>query len=98
MENKIDYSILPTSLQLGMKLYIERGILPGGFLTAMLENNLVKTFERADRKNRVMVFEYLSFLCNEAPATCWGSPGSVNRWHKLGGLEGIVSDYGSIKN
>lgn len=78
----IDYSTLPEHMQDGMRLYIESGINPGSFLRAVLENNLMEALGRADHINRHALFEYGSFLYNEAPPNCFGSPENVAAWIK----------------
>jgi len=72
-----------------MQRYIERGILPGGFLTAVLENNLVLAAMRADNTNRHRLLDFAEFLYSEAPSICWGSRERVERWIKQGGLRGM---------
>lgn len=60
--------------------YVENRILPGDFLTAVLSNNLSEAAGCADLYNRRRLFEYVSWLYNEAPATCWGSSEKVASW------------------
>lgn len=79
----IDYSSLPIHMRGAMQLYIERGINPGSFLTAVLENDLMKAAERADEINKYAFFEYCVFLYNEAPTACYGSPEAVASWKGL---------------
>jgi hypothetical protein len=60
----------------GFKMYFERGILPGDFGTALLENNLMEACGRADDNNRRAIFQWCEWLYNYAPG---GSFGSVER-------------------
>jgi hypothetical protein len=76
----IDYSILPDHMQEGMRLYIEKGIQPGSFLTSVLENDLVRSFETADYINQHRMLDFVIFLVNQAPHNCWGSPKRVQYW------------------
>jgi len=87
MRRYIDYTLLPAHIRGGMKRYIEGRTPPGGFLTAVLNNNLMEAMGRADRINRERLFDICNFLYNEAPAVCWGSPERVKRW-----LEGRKSE------
>ncbi len=75
-----DYNKLPEPLQGGLQRYIENRIEPGGFLRAVLENDLAGAFGRADILNRARMFEIVSWLYNEAPSICWGSREAVKRW------------------
>ena len=87
----INYSSIPEHCQDGLKRYIEDGIPPGSFLTAVLENNLVEAFGRADHINRDHIRDYCMWLYNEAPAVprSWGSREIVSKWIKAGGLNGL---------
>jgi len=60
--------------------YIEHGILPGSFLTAVLENNLIEAVGRADSVNVHELPAYVGYLYNEAPADCYGSKELVSAW------------------
>ena len=78
----MNYSKLPGSLAPGMERYIEHGIQPGSFLTAVLCNNLKESFAQADDFNQQLMFEIVSWMYNEAPLMCWGSPARVRKWIK----------------
>lgn len=80
MPKIIDYSILPEHMQEGMRLYIEKGIPPGSFLTAVLENDLVASFGQADYINQSRLLDFAVFLMQQAPQECWGDTDTVNRW------------------
>lgn len=60
--------------------YLNHGIMPGGFLTAVLENNLVETFSRAEHINTVLVKDIVQFLYNRFPSSAWGSPERIKDW------------------
>jgi hypothetical protein len=66
----------------GLIAFINDGIVPGSFLQAVLENNLREAFGRADLTNRAALFDIVSWLYNDAPADCWGSPEKVMAWSK----------------
>ena len=87
-----NYSRLPEPLQCGARLWIEKGILPGGFLTAVLCNDLRETAMLADYKNARRIPEIVGFWYNEAPVTCWGTRGKIAAWHAHNGLAGIDSE------
>ena len=84
-----DYSKLPSHIQGGVKRYIENGVKPGDFLTAVICNDLKESFGRADKTNIERMFDIVSFFYNEAPGGCWGSKGRMKDWMKRGGWEGI---------
>jgi len=76
----VDYSKLPEHCQKGMRLYVEDGVLPGGFLQAVVSNKLVESFGLADSVNVRKLFSYADFLYNEAPLGCWGSEENMLSW------------------
>ena len=81
-----DWSLIPSHMTGAMRRYIEHGISPGHFLTALLSNDLRGTFQRADEENSAAVGNYVQFLYNYAPSGCWGSPERFDAWFKQGGL------------
>jgi len=86
MTPDINYSFLPKHMQEGMKLYIEQGIPPGSFLEAIITNNFVGAFERADDINKFALEKYAQFLICEAPRGCWGSITVMNAWIQYKGF------------
>ena len=60
--------------------YAQRHVATGGFLQAVLENNLKESMARADEDNQRDLFEIVCYLYNELPAACWGSPELVRTW------------------
>ena len=76
----VDYSKLPEHMRAGAEGYVERGEEPGGFLFAVLCNNLVDAFGKADETNFARLSDWAEWLWNEAPSTCWGSKERVNDW------------------
>jgi len=84
----IDYKRLPKHIRGGAKRYIEDGISPGSFLSAVICNNLTESFARADETNISKMFDIVRFFYNEAPSQCWGSPKEMEDWVEKGGLHG----------
>lgn len=73
---------IPDYMREGVKLYIEKGIPPGGFLTAVICNDLKGAVARADETNRDRLPDYVMFFYNFAPADCWGSEENMSAWFK----------------
>lgn len=84
----IDYSRLPGHMQAGARRYVERGIPPGHFMTAVICNDLFEAVGRADDTNKHALADWARFFYNEAPRGCFGSPEHFQEWIKHGGLEG----------
>ena len=79
---------IPEHMRPGLRLYVEEGIRPGGFLTAVLANDLSTSVAKADMVNRYRLADYVMWLYNEAPGLCWGSYKQVDSWETSGGLKG----------
>ena len=75
-----DYSRLPEGLQGGMQMYIEHGISGGGFLNAVLENDLFSAVMRADVTNLKELPNIVRWVHNEAPPYSHGSKLKVKEW------------------
>ena len=87
-KNTATFENIPERMIPGLVGYVMNGRETGGFLEALLSNNLIKTFERADGENVKLIREYAMWLYNVAPAGSWGSPEKVAKWKEFGGLEG----------
>jgi hypothetical protein len=75
--------LIPGYMHGGLRRWIENGIEPGGFLMAVLENDLKEAVSRADATNVQALPNYIRYLYNYAPRGCWGSPEKVAAWKGL---------------
>lgn len=68
--------------------WAKEGRPTGGFLKAVLENDLKGALGKADLENRRAIFEIVKYIYNELPIECWGNEDKVKRWQGLnnGGL------------
>ena len=80
MTDRFDYTQIPESSMAALRLYIERRVRPGDFLTAVLENDLMRACCHADGTNIDLIPVYAAYLYNEAPINCHGSPEAVRAW------------------
>ena len=80
----INYGRLPPHLQGGVKRYVEQGIQPGGFLTAVIENNLQLAVGHADPVSLAALRDITRFFYNELPSKCWGTREKRKLWMKTG--------------
>lgn len=62
--------------------YIESGVPTGGFLEAVINNDLSEACGRADPENLTILPAIVAFLYNHAPTECWGFATAHNRWVK----------------
>lgn len=72
--------MLPESLEPGLTRYLKHHIPPGGFLLAVLRNDLWDACSRADFENRAHLFNIVFWLENNAPREAWGSTEKVRVW------------------
>lgn len=84
----ISYNLLPEHIQDRMRLYVEQGIKPGGFCTAVLSNDLKGAFRRADHINVARMRDIVCWLYSQCPATAQGNAEKVREWCESGGLQG----------
>ena len=75
-----NYEKLPLGLQGGMQMYIEHGISGGGFLNAVLENDLFSAVMRADVTNLKELVNICRWIHNEVPSGSHGSELKVKAW------------------
>ena len=53
---------------------------PGGFLTAVLSNDLARACRSADPGNLAALASIVGFCWEQLPADAWGSPAKVRAW------------------
>jgi hypothetical protein len=63
-----------------LRRYVDEGLEPGGFLTAVLENDLFSAFARADAENTDAMKNIVMHIYNNEPAWCNGRKGIVREW------------------
>jgi len=71
---------IPDRMMGGITRYLENGIAPGDFLTAVICNDLREAYGRADDENLVNLSAFVAYFYNEAPHNCWGSPEKMKEW------------------
>ena len=72
--------MIPSHTLAALNRYVEHKLAPGGFLTAVLSNDLFGAVARADSENLVALPDIVKYIYNELPSDCWGSRGIVNRF------------------
>jgi hypothetical protein len=72
--------LLPTHMRDGMRLYVLERVPPGGFLEAVLSNDLKSAIIRADSTNQKAIVQIVQFCMWALPIGCWGSPERVTKW------------------
>ena len=82
---------LPATLQEGILRYLDKGIPPGHFLTAVITNNLFDAVGRADKNSLEALPDIVKFFYNHTPSSCWGSEEKMLKWQRsaTGGLSHV---------
>ena len=80
--------LIPAHMRQSLIRWVGLGIYPGGFLTAVLENDLFGAYRKADDINSRCIRDYIIFLHNYAPSNCFGSYERAERWAESGGMIG----------
>ncbi len=77
------------SLHGGIARYIESGVMPGSFLTAVISNDLIGAICRADDDMTIEELRALRlWFYNDAPSQCHGSPQKMAAWSAAKQKEG----------
>ena len=85
----MNLDLIPDHMHDAVIRYVEDGIEPGGFLEAVLCNDLKGAVMRADAINKARLFNWVEFVVWELPASCQGSVEKYQNWIAMGGLNGI---------
>lgn len=75
-----EYDQIPAHMQSAIMRYIELGIKPGDFLTAVITNDLRNAVGYADATNLPLIPLYVRWFYNEAPSGCHGSTAEMKNW------------------
>lgn len=65
-------------------LYVQHRVPTGGFLRAVLENDLRNAIGSADMDAMDNLKHIVCYLYNEIPSNCWGNKERVEAWLKSG--------------
>lgn len=73
-------SIVPEHTRQAISDYYYHRLPPGGFLTAVLSNDLSGAVMRADHWNKHRLVDIVVWMHSNMPTVCWGSPEAVKDW------------------
>jgi len=69
-------------IQATLERYVNDRCPTGGFLHAVLSNDLMEACARADMHNQRRLPEIATYIYNNLPMISWGSPEKVDAWLK----------------
>jgi hypothetical protein len=83
---------IPAPTMASLLRYVNKGYMPGDFLTAVLTNDLFGAVGRADVDNIVALPEIVKFVYNEVPGNAWGSRETVREYsqHRFDNPEVLI--------
>ena len=76
----LNWDACPKHCSEGLKNYVINRINTGGFLHAVLINDLFGAFSRADPTNRNDLHDIIMFIYNELPVKCYGTQEKYEGW------------------
>ncbi len=71
---------VPVETMRGLQAYLLNGTPPGGWLTAVLSNDLSMAVLKADAENLAALPAIVAYVYQEVPSAAWGSPQKVRSW------------------
>jgi hypothetical protein len=74
---------VPSNTLDSLRRYAIYHIPTGGFLTAVLANDLMQAVARADICNRAALHAICQYVFNCLPRQCWGNYVAVEEWVKV---------------
>lgn len=82
MRPRLDFSKtnLTVETQAGLARYILDHKEPGGYLRAVLENDLMTAIQTADPQNLKQLKNICKWIFNNAPGDSWGDQCTVDNW------------------
>ncbi len=84
-----DKTLIEPRFKESIDRYIEYGVPTGGFLEAVMSNDLREAVGRADEYALENIPHIVAYLYNDTPMGCWGSRENVQSWL---GRESIARD------
>ena len=66
--------MIPEHTKYQIDEYVKHQIPPGSFVMAVLSNDLMEAFMRADDINLHYMRDIVKYVYNDIPSCCWGSP------------------------
>ncbi len=75
-----DSRLCPENVRQSLRMYVDYGCPPGSFLTAVLDNDLLRAFGAADEDTQAAMPHIVAYVYNELRGDCWGSPEKRRAW------------------
>ena len=73
---------IPPRIKAAIDHYVEGGYTPGGFVMAVLSNDLTQAVLIADNESLSALPAIVRYVYNHIPHDAWGSPEITKAWEK----------------
>lgn len=75
---------IPEAVYDDIMAYVQKGqpLGEGSFVEALIFNNLVEAFRRADDRTRAAMHSIVAFVYNDLPSACFGSRAVALAWRR----------------
>ncbi len=84
---------IPPDVLESLRRYAVNHVPTGGFLAAVLRNDLFEAVGRADHVNQHFLPAICQYIFNCLPLACWGSAEKVEAWTRIRVVEdGVLSE------
>lgn len=80
------YACIPSRTRQSIDAWANSARPVGGFLLAILSNNLLAAVNQGDLENLRAIPAIVAYLYNRVPLACWGSESSVHEWPMIIGV------------
>ncbi len=84
--------MLPVNIKERIDRYVQQGVPLGGFLSAVLANDLFAAVTKADDDNLLNLESIVRYVYDVSPSTCHGTYAAIAKWLKL------LAKYGNDLN
>lgn len=75
-----DKTLIEERFREALQRWVQLALPTGGFLWAVLTNDLRGAIERGDEGALDNLPHIVAYLYNDCPSACWGSPEKVRAW------------------
>ena len=82
MDDADQYLAIPELTMTSLELYRDEHLPTGGFLQAVLSNDLAEAVNMADKDNSKALTLIVKWAYNHLPGSSWGSPSEYQDWIK----------------
>jgi hypothetical protein len=92
-EYRFRNQVIKGGMMTSIRNYVNRGVLPGSFLQAVISNDFSRACFNADDENLANLLAFAGYFYNEVPSECWGSRHKMLQWISRSGQTMIEQPF-----